>query len=281
MSFEGCYTKKANNFVKAAFELLEHEYYEIPDDFLEVEHGGCKYLASFGFIDDAKWRKQITKKTGILLIQDIDEAIRAGACDEGYDDDAIQHRCEEFRRDFEALCTKNGLILQSHIDEDRPDDLCCLMVEFTKINKKKLKLIKKPTPPKHKCTKCKCTLNTKDMMLVSLDSGDELTLCVKCYKDGEFEKHVLNEENWCTPAGRRSTVYLLGNGPPCIDTWLGDDDRPIYCYDEKYEDRIWEYYDKKKFYLKHKGYEFLMVDCLVDDKDVKKRWYTEHWYDTH
>jgi len=60
--------------------------------------------------------------------------------------------------------------------------------------------------------------------------------------------------------------------PKCIDVYVGYGDRKITCYDEKYEDCIWDHYDKKKFWLKDKGHYFLMIECKEGD-------FTQYDYD--
>lgn len=54
--------------------------------------------------------------------------------------------------------------------------------------------------------------------------------------------------------------------PNWIDKWLGDGDRKITMYHNKHEPTIWNYYDKKKFSLKHKGDAgFLIIECKEGD----------------
>ena len=63
--------------------------------------------------------------------------------------------------------------------------------------------------------------------------------------------------------------------PPIIEKWLGEDDRKITMYENKHEPTIWNYYDKKKFWLKHKGDAgFLIIECHEGD-------FNQHDYDSN
>jgi len=44
-----------------------------------------------------------------------------------------------------------------------------------------------------------------------------------------------------------------------IREWTDDDGLPIMEFDDKYEAKIWNYYDPKKYYLKHKSATFYLV----------------------
>ena len=88
--------------------------------------------------------------------------------------------------------------------------------------------------------------------------------------DGECDTimllQILKAEKEKRKTKKPKKLKLLPKRPNWIDEWLGDDDRKIVMYRNRYESTIWNYYDKKKFWLKHKGDAgFLIIECKEGD----------------
>tara|TARA_R110001592_G_C12929200_1_gene729279 strand:- start:473 stop:745 length:273 start_codon:yes stop_codon:yes gene_type:complete len=64
----------------------------------------------------------------------------------------------------------------------------------------------------------------------------------------------------------KKNIKLLPPRPP-LTKWEGVEEGwflnvygcKVFCYDERYENIIWKYYDKKKFWLKHSHAGMIMI----------------------